>query len=119
MKSSHTNWFQAAFFYLFYLHLNISKLFGVYFYLKTPIVNLIVKDCEYLNDDYFEMGFLLCEETKKPKDCEGHIDKPNISDKETLVKHLNSKAGSLNIYGRHYAPEIYLNGDLLCITIKK
>ena len=40
-------------------------------------------------------------------------------DKDTLIKHLNSKAGSLIIYGKHYTPEIYLSGDLLCITIKK
>lgn len=39
--------------------------------------------------------------------------------KDTLIKHLNSKAGSLVIYGKHYIPEIYFNGDLLCITIKK
>ena len=47
----------------------------------------MIKDYDYLNDDYFEMGFLLCEETKKPKDCEGYLDKPNISDKETLIKY--------------------------------
>ena len=40
-------------------------------------------------------------------------------DKNALVKHLNSKAGSLVIYGKHYIPEIYINGDLLCITVKK
>ena len=40
-------------------------------------------------------------------------------DKNILLRHLNSKAGSLNIYGKHYTPEIYMNGDLLCITIKK
>lgn len=40
-------------------------------------------------------------------------------DKDTLIKHLNSKAGSLVVYGKHYVPEIYCNGDLLCITIKK
>lgn len=39
--------------------------------------------------------------------------------KESLIKHLNSKAASLVIYGNQYTPEIYLNGDLLCITIKK
>lgn len=43
----------------------------------------------------------------------------DISDKDILLKHLNSKAGSLVIYGKHYVPEIYINGDLLCITIKK
>ena len=40
-------------------------------------------------------------------------------DRDTLIKHLQSKAGSLVIYGKHYSPEIYMNGDLLCITIKK
>lgn len=40
-------------------------------------------------------------------------------DKNALLNHLNSKAGSLVIYGKHYIPEIYFNGDLLCITIKK
>lgn len=40
-------------------------------------------------------------------------------DQNKLIKHLNSKAGSLVIYGKHYTPEIYLNGHLLCITIKK
>ena len=43
----------------------------------------------------------------------------DTEDKDTLVKHLNSKAGSLVIYGKHYVPEIFFNGDLLCITIKK
>lgn len=40
-------------------------------------------------------------------------------DKDILLNHLKSKAGSLNIYGKHYVPEIFINGDLLCITIKK
>ena len=40
-------------------------------------------------------------------------------DKDTLLKHLKSKAGSLIIYGKHYVPEIFCVGDLLCITIKK
>ena len=40
-------------------------------------------------------------------------------DRDRLVSQLKSKAGSLNIYGKYYVPEIYMNGDLLCITIKK
>jgi len=40
-------------------------------------------------------------------------------DKDKLVHNLTSHAASLNIYGKYYTPEIYLNGDLLCITIKK
>jgi len=43
----------------------------------------------------------------------------DTEDKDSLVKHLNSKAGSLIIYGKHYVPEIFFSGDLLCITIKK
>lgn len=43
----------------------------------------------------------------------------NDEDKDKLVNNLISKSGSLNIYGKLYRPEIYLNGDLLCITIKK
>lgn len=39
--------------------------------------------------------------------------------KEKIVKALQSRAGSLTIYGKKYTPEVYLNGDLLCITIKK
>lgn len=38
-------------------------------------------------------------------------------DKEVLVHHLNNL--TLNIYGKTYTPEVYLNGDLLCITIDK
>ena len=37
---------------LLFILVPLGLFFGVYFYLKTPIVNLIVKDCEYLNDDY-------------------------------------------------------------------
>lgn len=40
-------------------------------------------------------------------------------DKDTLINHLKSKAGSLIIYGKQYVPDIFMNGDLLCITIKK
>lgn len=43
----------------------------------------------------------------------------DTTDKDLLIKRLNSKAASLIVYGQHYTPEIYCNGDLLCITIKK
>jgi hypothetical protein len=39
--------------------------------------------------------------------------------KEKLVERLRSECGSLVIYNKRFTPEIYLNGDLLCITIKK
>ncbi len=40
-------------------------------------------------------------------------------DKEWLERKLNLSSGSLIIYGKKYTPEVYMNGDLLCITIKK
>ena len=40
-------------------------------------------------------------------------------DKENLERKLNLSSGSLNIYGHTYTPQIYMNGDLLCISIKK
>ena len=43
----------------------------------------------------------------------------NDSNKEALVRKLNSTSAMLNIYGSIYKPHVYLNGDLLCITIKK
>ena len=43
---------------------------------------------EELNlDDYFEMGFLTCKETQKPKNCDGVLSKPNENDKEILTKY--------------------------------
>lgn len=39
--------------------------------------------------------------------------------KDQLLQTLRRSSANLNIYGRQYYPEIYMNGDLLCITIKK
>ena len=38
-------------------------------------------------------------------------------DKEKLVNQLNNLP--LTIYGKTYTPSVFLNGDLLCITIDK
>lgn len=43
----------------------------------------------------------------------------NPDAKDSLVNKLQRDSASLNIYGVQYKPDIYLNGDLLCITIKK
>ena len=37
--------------------------------------------------------------------------------KEQLVNNLNGI--TLNIYGKEYKPSVFMNGDLLCITISK
>lgn len=39
--------------------------------------------------------------------------------KDKLVDNLRRRSSSVNIYGREIKPEIFLNGDLLCITIRK
>ena len=38
-------------------------------------------------DDYFEMGFLICHQTIKPKGCDGILSKPTESDREELEKY--------------------------------
>ncbi len=38
-------------------------------------------------------------------------------DKESIVNNLNGIPFS--IYGKEYTPNVFLNGDLLCITIEK
>ena len=39
--------------------------------------------------------------------------------KDKLVENLRRRSGSINIYGREIKPQVFLNGDLLCITIRK
>ena len=38
-------------------------------------------------------------------------------DKDLLLSHLQGI--TVNIYGKDYSPDVYLNGDILCITIDK
>ena len=38
-------------------------------------------------DDYFEMGFLICHQTLKPKECDGILSKPTEADREVLEKY--------------------------------
>ncbi len=39
--------------------------------------------------------------------------------RDGLLKKLNSECSSLYIYGKQFTPKVFLNGDLLCITIEK
>jgi hypothetical protein len=39
--------------------------------------------------------------------------------KDELARKLESTSGLLSIYGHTYKPSIFMNGDLLCITINK
>ena len=56
---------------------------------KKELYDLLVKrNFANLNlDDYFEMGFLICNQTKAPKVCDGVLSKPIGSDSEVLVKY--------------------------------
>jgi len=75
----------------------IEKLIRIYltdeektrFTCKKELYDLLVqRDFEELNlNDYFELGFLMCKETKKPKSCDGLLCIPEESDKEVLVKY--------------------------------
>ena len=56
---------------------------------KKELYDLLVeRGFEELNlEDYFEMGFLICRETKKPKMCDGSLSIPDEFDKDILVKY--------------------------------
>ena len=56
---------------------------------KKELYDLLVKrNFANLNlDDYFEMGFLICHQTKAPRACDGVLSKPAESDVEVLVKY--------------------------------
>ena len=41
------------------------------------------------------------------------------SQKERLVENLQRQSSTVNIYGYDVTPEVFINGDLLCLTIKK
>lgn len=47
-------------------------------------------------DDYFEMGFLICKETKKPKSCDGVLSIPSEDDKAILVKYWFDDSQEMN-----------------------
>lgn len=52
---------------------------------------------EYINlDDYFEMGFLICNETIKPKECDAYLSHPIESDRETLIKYWYNDKEKMN-----------------------
>ena len=56
---------------------------------KKELYDLLVEaEFDKMNlDDYFEMGTLSCKKTKKPRQCDGKISIPSISEKEILVKY--------------------------------
>lgn len=56
---------------------------------KKELYDLLVKR-KFANlnaDDYFEMGFLICHQTKEPKVCDGILSKTTENDSEVLVKY--------------------------------
>ena len=52
---------------------------------KKELYDLLLE--RNFEDDYFEMGFLMCNKTKVPKTCDGILSKAKKSDKEILVKY--------------------------------
>lgn len=76
---------------------DIEKLIKIYltdndkdkFTCKKEVYDLLVeRKFENLNlDDYFEMGFLLCNKPTKPRECDGKITLATEEDKEILTKY--------------------------------
>lgn len=56
---------------------------------KKELYDLLVSSefCELNKEDYFEMGFLSCQKTIKPKNCLGSFGIPSIMDKDILVRY--------------------------------
>lgn len=65
---------------------------------KKELYDLLVeRKFENLNlDDYFEMGFLICHSTIKPKECDGVLDYPSESDRSTLIKYWFDDSQEMN-----------------------
>jgi hypothetical protein len=43
----------------------------------------------------------------------------DAADRDKVLHTLQSSAASIVMYGRTYTPNIFINGDLLCISISK
>lgn len=56
---------------------------------KKELYDLLVerKFTNLNKEDYFEMGFLICHQTKAPKECDGILSKPTEEDSEVLTKY--------------------------------
>lgn len=56
---------------------------------KKELYDLLVEDsfANLNTDDYFEMGFLICNDPKMPKLCDGILSKPMEDDKDVLIKY--------------------------------
>lgn len=65
---------------------------------KKELYDLLLgENFEYLNkEDYFEMGFLVCHETKKPKICDGIISIPTDDDLPVLQKYFYDDHNEMN-----------------------
>ncbi len=65
---------------------------------KKELYDLLLnRNFEYLNkEDYFEMGFLICHKTKKPKLCDGTISIPTEEDLPVLQKYFYDDHNEMN-----------------------
>lgn len=65
---------------------------------KKELYDLLVeRNFENINlEDYFEMGFLICNETIKPKECDAKLSLIVEADKETLVNYWYEDSREMN-----------------------
>ncbi len=65
---------------------------------KKELYDMLVKR-NFINiniEDYFEMGFLICNKTVRPKKCDGILSKPNLDDRDTLEKYWYDDCMEMN-----------------------
>ena len=64
---------------------------------KKELYDMLQKDnYPYLGDYYFEMGFLVCEKTKKPKEVDGHIDYATEKDRDILTRFIYNESREIS-----------------------
>jgi hypothetical protein len=87
----------------------LAKIFREYFEQHMFVYNLL-KGVEFvsLNNISFDKASIMYS-----------VKLLNPEEKDKLAECLNSKSASMDIYGKTYTPKIFINGDLLCITITK
>jgi GNAT superfamily N-acetyltransferase len=63
---------------------------------KKELYNLLKKDYKNLGDYYFEMGYLVCNKTIKPKETDGCCKLVSENDKEILTKFIYNESREIS-----------------------
>ena len=63
---------------------------------KKELYDLLVSDYNYLGDYFFEMGYLVCKETKPPKKTDGYMEEVKKEDEEILTKFIYNETREIS-----------------------